>query len=214
MFQDNDSKDEAILINLSPPTFSPPSLYLRHEEDSNSSHVSKYFWFCFFVGVICIAHFAGGNGGTGVKESFYYSPRINYEIDPTTNYSQPQEKDAEALLNSKIKKSLMNYSSKQCAKCMECFRNMTTNSTSLTPLSSNTTNRTQPLASNSTKKILFCKSKAFFFRKIYKALEKIDKSSSKSEVGRLRASGKMLSEFMDRDCFSDSSIDENQVYNL
>lgn len=84
----------------------------------------------------------------------------------------------------------------------------------MTPLNPSINNSTQPLSTNSTKKILFCKSKAYFFRKIYKALEKIDKPSSKSEVAKLRTSGKMLAEFMDKDCFSDSPIDENQIYNL
>lgn len=55
---------------------------------------------------------------------------------------------------------------------MECFRNMTTsNSTSLSTL--NATNNlatNQTLTKNSTNKILFCKSKALFFKKIYKAL--------------------------------------------
>lgn len=117
-----------------------------------------------------------------------------------------------------MKKSLVNYTSKQCSKCMECFRNMTTtNSTSLTPINqtSNSTRNNQTIAKNSTNKILFCKSKALFFKKIYNALNKNEKSSTHSgEVARVQASGKMLSEFMDRDCFVDSVIDENQLYTI
>jgi hypothetical protein len=61
-FREHSSNEEPILISSSPhPTFSPPSLFLRHEEDSNSSHISKYFWFCIFVAVICVANYAGGS---------------------------------------------------------------------------------------------------------------------------------------------------------
>lgn len=92
---------------------------------------------------------------------------------------------------------------------------MTNKSTSLTPVTSSTTNTNQSLTANSTKKILFCKSKAFFFKKIYKALQKIERPTVPTgEIGKLRASGKMLAQFMDKDCFTDSAIDEDQMYDL
>ena len=115
----------------------------------------------------------------------------------------------------------MNSSPKQCAKCMECFRNMTASNTTSLSLTtqnlnqnSNATNHNR--TGNSSKKILFCKSKALFFKKVNDALHKNEKGTTgrSGEVAMVQTSGKSLSQFMDKDCFADSSIDENQLYNV
>ena len=91
--------------------------------------------------------------------------------------------------------------------------NNSTYSNSLTPVNkTEVLNSTaQNLTKNSTNKILFCKSKALFFKKVYKALMK---SNDKNSVARVQTKGRNLAEYMDKDCFVDSQIDEKQLYNI
>jgi hypothetical protein len=100
-------------------------------------------------------------------------------------------------------KGLRARDSRQCLRCMECLRNMTNaTANSLIPVVSNSTN---PNNSTNSTKILFCKSKAAFFKKVYDALS-ANPSKSKN-VGRVQAYGKALSEFLGKECFVDSQLD-------
>ena len=103
---------------------------------------------------------------------------------------------------------------------MECFKNITKNNTnSLARIMrnrnhTNSTNSTAANFVNTTRKILFCKSKALFFKKVYKALKNEKEGSGASQVAIVQTTGKNLEDFMDKDCFVDSDIDDDQVYNI
>jgi hypothetical protein len=87
-----------------------------------------------------------------------------------------------------------------------------TNSTNSSTNSTNSTNST--LLRNTTNRVLFCKSKALFFKKVYNAIFNDKRTGKSGEVGRVQTTGRNLAEFMDKDCFVDSQIDENQLYNV
>jgi hypothetical protein len=98
---------------------------------------------------------------------------------------------------------------------MECFRNMTlTNSTtnSLTHLNEARNATGQNLTKNSSSKILFCKSRALFFRKMYRVLG--EKGKHWGEIQRVQTTGRQLAQFMGKDCFADSPIAEDQLYDV
>ena len=111
------------------------------------------------------------------------------------------------------KNSGKNSTAKHYQKCMECIRNMTSNNTfshSLATIKRNFTNETNATSFNNTRKILFCKSKALFFKKIYSAL----KNDTSGSVAVVQTTGKNLEKLMDKDCFADSYIDDDQLYNI
>lgn len=93
-----------------------------------------------------------------------------------------------------------------------------TNSTNSTNSNLNGTinNTNQTLAMNNSNRILFCKSRATFFKKVYDAISKQEKATSlrNTQVNKLQTSGKVLTEFMDKDCFTDAQLDENQLYSI
>lgn len=103
---------------------------------------------------------------------------------------------------------------------MECFNNITSNYSHNGSIAKrhqevhNSTNSSAADLFNKTNKILFCKSKALFFKQIYKALKNEKSGSEGSKVAIVQTTGKSLSKLMDKDCFADSYIDDNQLYNI
>jgi len=136
----------------------------------------------------------------GKEYSMVPSTRLALETSQTVPLVQKIEKvekiEPAAEKQSYIGKgyrSLMERESKQCMKCMENLRNMTNaTANSLIPVINNTTNATNTTknGTNSTK-ILFCKSKAAFFKKVYDALS--SSSSKARNVGRVQVYGRSLS---------------------
>ena len=74
-------------------------------------------------------------------------------------------------------------------------------------------NSTSNMTKNSTK-ILFCKTKALFFQKVYHALKKDRTDPKESKVAIVQTTGTNLKKFMDNDCFVDSQIEDSQLYNV
>ena len=88
---------------------------------------------------------------------------------------------------------------KQCKKCVQCFQNLTNNSSkNLVPILINETetNKTTNIT-NSLNKIILCKSKAAFFKRIYKAVQNsgMNASSSIRNVGKIQINGYSIKEF-------------------
>ena len=106
---------------------------------------------------------------------------------------------------------------KQCKKCVQCFNNITNNSSSsLVSRVGKETDSSPKNITSSLNKIILCKSKAAFFKRIYKSLESSDKNvnSKIRNVGKIQINGKQILELIEKDCLTDIQFNQKKMYTV
>ena len=146
-----------------------------------------------------------GSGGNMMTDSDYIEGSANKII---RSYLNSKQKD-QSTSNKNGKKSLKNLTAKNGAKCMYITSNNTFENY-LATTSQSSTNTANKTTVNSTKQILFCKSKALFFKKMSHEL----KDETNEEVAIVQTNGKNLYKYMDKDCLEGSQINDEQLYNI